>query len=55
MGDKQREATDEGGVSLEHATSHVCVRALAQEEQMGAPSCTQAQNGKPLPREAIKS
>lgn len=50
----QAEGAAGGGTALEHAASHVHVRALSQEEQMGAPSQAQAQHCKPLPREAIK-
>lgn len=39
---------------VEPAVSHICMRAFAQEEQIGVSSWSQAQNDNPLPREAIK-
>lgn len=39
----------------EHDASHICMTVFAQEEQIGAPNWSQAQNDKLLPREAIKS
>lgn len=60
MDDRRREAARGGCVCtvspglLQRAASGICMREFAQEEQIGPPSWSQAQNDKPLPREALK-